>query len=157
MAQIMTKEEIDNIIKAEMFRLNPMNGVKGGTRKGMTWREDILFIRRQEIMKLYGKGMTKMSIMNEVMERWGCTKSSAHKYVTDALTFIADSYKEDADKLKDIIMHRLESLAEDAMGSRDRKSALKAYDQISKLAGLYEDKVKVEADTTIKFDFGNGE
>lgn len=154
MAQIMTTEEIDNIIKAEMFRLNPMNGVKGSTRKGMTWREDILYIRRQEIMKLYGKGMTKISIMNEVMDRWGCTKSSAHKYVTDALTFIADSYKEDADKLKEVIMHRLESLAEDAMGSRDRKSALKAYDQISKLAGLYEDKVKVEADTTIKFDFG---
>lgn len=154
MAQIMTKEEIDNIIKAEMFRMNPMNGVKGSTRKGLTWREDILYIRRQEIMKLYGKGMTKISIMNEVMERWGCTKSSAHKYVTDALSFIAESYKEDADKLKDVIMHRLESLAEDAMGERDRKSALKAYDQMSKLAGLYEDKVKVEADTTIKFDFG---
>ena len=88
------------------------------------------------------------------MDRWGCTKSSAHKYVTDALSFIADSYKEDADKLKDIIMHRLESLAEDALENRDRKSALKAYDQMSKLAGLYEDKVKVEADTTIKFDFG---
>lgn len=154
MAQIMTKEEIDNIIKAEMFRMNPKNGVKGATRKGLTWRDDILYIRRQEIMKLYGKGMTKISIMNEVMDRWGCTKSSAHKYVTDALSFIAESYKEDADKLKDVIMHRLESLAEDAMGERDRKSALKAYDQISKLAGLYEDKVKVEADTTIKFDFG---
>ena len=69
MAQIMTTEEIDNIIKAEMFRLNPMNGAKGKTRKGLTWREDILYIRRQEIMRLYGKGMTKMSIMNEVMNK----------------------------------------------------------------------------------------
>lgn len=153
---ILTTEEIDNIIKAEIFRLNPHNGVKG-PKKGLSWREEQLFLRRQEIMKLYGKGMTKMSIMNEVMERWGCTKSSAHKYVTDALSFIAESYKEDADKLKDIIMHRLESLAEDAMGSRDRKSALKAYDQISKLAGLYEEKVKTENMTTIQFDFGNGE
>ena len=154
MTQTMTTEEIDNIIKAEMCRLNPMNGAKGKTRKGLTWREDILYIRRQEIMRLYGKGMTKMSIMNEVMNRWGCTKSSAHKYVTDALSFIAETYKEDADKLKDVIMHRLESLAEDALNENDRKSALKAYDQICKLAGLYEDKVKVESDTTIKFDFG---
>lgn len=153
MAQIMTTEEIDNIIKAEMFRMNPKNGIKT-TRNGRTWREEILYIRRQEIMKLYGKGMTKMSIINEVMNRWGCAKSCAHKYVTDALNFIVESYKEDEDKLKDIIMHRLESLAEDAMSNRDRKSALKAYDQMSKLAGLYEDKVKVEADTTIKFDFG---
>lgn len=156
MAQIMTTEEIDNIIKAEIFRVNPNNGVKM-TKRGLTWREEVLFLRRQEIMKMYGKGMTKMSIMNEVMNRWGCTKSSSHKYVSDAMDFIVESYKEDADKLKDVIMHRLESLAEDAMDSRDRKSALKAYDQMSKLAGLYEEKVKTENMTTIQFDFGNSE
>jgi hypothetical protein len=150
---ILTTEEIDNIIKAEIFRLNPHNGVKG-PKKGLSWREEQLFLRRQEIMKLYGKGMTKMSIMNEIMRRWDCKKGTAYNYIEDAIDFIVESYKGDADKLKDVIMHRLESLAEDALDSRDRKSALKAYDQISKLAGLYEEKVKVEADTTIKFDFG---
>ena len=82
MAQIMTKEEIDNIIKAEMFRLNPMNGVKGSTRKGMTWREDILYIRRQEIMKLYGDAKKPVflgggmnanvgkDMMNKFCENW---------------------------------------------------------------------------------------
>lgn len=150
---VLTREEIDNIIKAEIFRMNPNNGVKG-TKKGLCWREEQLFLRRQEIMKLYGKGMTKMSIMNEIMNRWGCKKGTAYNYIEDAIDYIVECYKEDADKLKDVIMHRLESLAEDALGSRDRKSALKAYDQLSKLAGLYEDKVKVEADTTIKFDFG---
>lgn len=156
MAQIMTTEEIDNIIKAELFRVSPNNGIKA-PKRGVTWREEVLFLRRQEIMKLYGKGMTKMSIMTEIMNRWNCAKGAAHKYVTDAMDYIVESYKEDADKLKDVIMHRLESLAEDAMGSRDRKSALKAYDQMSKLAGLYEEKVKTENMTTIQFDFGNGD
>lgn len=153
---ILTTEEIDNIIKAEIFRLNPNNGVKG-PKKCLSWREEQLFLRRQEIMKLYGKGMTKMSIMNEIMRRWDCKKGTAYNYVEDAIDFIVESYKGDADKLKDVIMHRLESLAEDALDSRDRKSALKAYDQISKLAGLYEEKVKTENMTTIQFDFGNGE
>lgn len=153
---VLTTEQIDNIIKAELFRVNPRNGVKI-KRCGMTWREEPLFLRRQEIMKLYGKGMTKMSIMNEIMNRWECKKTTAYVYLEDAIDYIVECYKGDADRMKDIIMHRLESLAEDALDNRDRKSALKAYDQMSKLAGLYEEKVKTENMTTIQFDFGNGE
>ena len=52
-------------------------------------------------------------------------------------------------------MHKLESLAEEATEARDRKSALRAYEQISKLAGLYSEKLEVQAQTEIKFDFGN--
>lgn len=149
---ILTTEQIDNIIKEEIRRMSPNSGIR--KVKIGSWREEPLFLRRQEIMKLYGKGMTKISIMNEIMNRWGCKKTTAFKYVEDAIDFIVESYKEDMDKLKNIIMNRLEYLAEDAMDNRDRKSALKAYDQLSKLAGLYEEKVKTENNTVISFDFG---
>ena len=77
---------------------------------------------------------------------------SAGKRNAKAVSRFAD---EDYDKLKDILMHKLEALAEDATNARDRKSALRAYDQISKLAGLYTEKVEVQQDTNIHFDFGN--
>lgn len=154
MAEILSQEQIDDIIMKEHHRLSPKT-CKNKAQKNNSWDEDIVVLRRRTIMEMLGKGMSKMSIAKDLETRWDISNSTAYNYIKDTFQYIAKNYKEDYDKLKDILMHKLESLAEDATNARDRKSALKAYDQISKLAGLYTEQVKVEADTNIKFDFGN--
>lgn len=154
MAEILTQEQIDDIIMKEHHRLSPKT-CKNKAQKNNSWDEDVVVLRRRTIMEMLGKGMSKMSIAKDLETRWDISNSTAYNYIKDTFQYIAKNYKEDYDKLKDILMHKLESLAEDATNARDRKSALKAYDQISKLAGLYTEQVKVEADTNIKFDFGN--
>jgi hypothetical protein len=150
---ILTFEQKENIIKATIKNLQE-------TKKGKVppsiagWGEDALTFRRQAIMELMGKGKSRTKIVNEISERWNVSKVSAYIYVKDVNQFLTDSYKEESDHLKDIIFHKLECLAEDALEHNDRKSALKAYEDIARMGGLYEEKVKLENNTTIKFDFG---
>lgn len=153
MADILTQEQIDDIIMKEHHRLSPKT-CKNKAQKNNSWDEDVVVLRRRTIMEMLGKGMSKMSIAKDLEKRWDISNSTAYNYIKDTFQYIAKNYKEDYDKLKDILMHKLESIAEDATNARDRKSALKAYDQISKLAGLYTDKVEVKQDTEIKFNFG---
>ena len=103
---------------------------------------------------MIGKGMTRMSIAKDLEKRWDISNTTAYNYIRDTFKYIAENYKQDYDKLKDILMHKLESLAEEATNARDRKSALRAYEQISRLAGLYTEKVETSNTTTINFDFG---
>lgn len=154
MAEILTQEQIDDIIMKEHHRLSPKT-CKNKAQKNNSWDEDVVVLRRRTIMEMIGKGMTRVSIAKELETRWDISNTTAYNYIRDTFKYIAENYKQDYDKLKDILMHKLESLAEDATNARDRKSALKAYDQISKLAGLYTEKVEVQQDTNIHFDFGN--
>lgn len=154
MAEILTQEQIDDIIMKEHHRLSPKT-CKNKAQKNNSWDEDVVVLRRRTIMEMIGKGMTRMSIAKELEKRWDISNTTAYNYIRDTFKYIAENYKEDYDKLKDILMHKLESLAEEATEARDRKSALRAYEQISKLAGLYTEKVEVQQDTNIHFDFGN--
>lgn len=154
MADILTQEQIDDIIMKEHHRLSPKT-CKNKAQKNNSWDEDVVVLRRRTIMEMIGKGMTRMSIAKDLEKRWDISNTTAYNYIRDTFKYIAENYKQDYDKLKDILMHKLEALAEDATNARDRKSALRAYDQISKLAGLYTEKVEVQQDTNIHFDFGN--
>lgn len=152
MAKIMTVEEIDAFIKGEIERHKMVKG-KQAPQRARAWSEEPLLLRRQVVMKMLSKGLTKASCVQEIMSRWDVAEQTARNYIKDAMDYIAENYKEDTEHLKDVLMFKLESLAEDASLHNDRKSALKAYDQISKLAGLYDEKLKIEAETVIKFGF----
>lgn len=154
MADILTQEQIDDIIMKEHHRLSPKT-CKNKAQKNNSWDEDVVVLRRRTIMEMIGKGMTRMSIAKDLEKRWDISNTTAYNYIRDTFKYIAENYKQDYDKLKDILMHKLESLAEEATEARDRKSALRAYEQISRLAGLYTEKVEVQQDTNIHFDFGN--
>lgn len=151
MAKYLTAEEKSAIVLAEIDRLRQKRKNKH------TWQETPLLLRRQIIIDLLGQGLSKTRIVEELMARWGIENSIAYKYINDAYDYIAELYKDDSDKLKEIALSKLESLAEDAIASRDRASALKAYDQINKLQGLYEEKLKTENKTSITFDFGGND
>lgn len=151
--KLLTQEQIDKIIMDEHHRLS-WKTCKTKPQKNNSWDEDIVALRRRVIMEMLGKGKSKMTISKELGARWDISESTAYNYIKDTFKYIAEHYKEDYDKLKDILMHKLESLAEEATEARDRKSALRAYEQISKLAGLYTEKVEMQTETNIKFNFG---
>lgn len=153
MADILTQEQIDDIIMKEHHRLSPKT-CKNKAQKNNSWDEDVVVLRRRTIMEMIGRGMTRMSIAKELEVRWDISNTTAYNYIRDTFKYIAENYKADYDKLKDILMHKLESLAEEATQARDRKSALRAYEQISRLAGLYTEKMEVQQDTNISFNFG---
>lgn len=153
MADILTQEQIDDIIMKEHHRLSPKT-CKNKAQKNNSWDEDVVVLRRRTIMEMIGRGMTRMSIAKELEVRWDISNTTAYNYIRDTFKYIAENYKADYDKLKDILMHKLESLAEEATEARDRKSALRAYEQISRLAGLYTEKMEVQQDTNISFNFG---
>jgi hypothetical protein len=154
--KILTDEEIDNIIIAEKQRLTHTT-IKGHPRqKGASkWREEPLLLRRQVIMRLLGQGKSRWTVVLELRDRWGVCDRTANEYVKDAFKFIADSYRNDNETLREVLMHKLEAIAEDAIASRDRKSAIKTYETMAKLGGLVDDKIRLEGETTVKFDFGD--
>lgn len=155
MTNLMTPEEIDNFIRAEINRLGPKGKGHPRRRGATSWREEPLLLRRQAIMRMLGEGKSKWTIITDLMARWGVAETTAKGYVKDCYTFIADSYKEESDTLRETLMHKLESMVEESLASRDRKSALKAYEMLAKIGGVLDDKIRLEGETTIKFDFGN--
>ena len=54
-------------------------------------------------------------------------------------------------------MERLDNIIEESMKEGDKRSAIKAIDTQNKLAGGYEDKVKLETDGDINLIFDIGE
>ena len=54
-------------------------------------------------------------------------------------------------------MERLDNIISESMTEKDRKSAIKGIEVQSKLAGGFEEKIKLEGDTEINLNFDLGE
>lgn len=148
--QFFTPEEQDAIIKAKLAQQS-INGSKFNYR----WSEDALMVRRQVIIDLLGQGLSHFRIQQELMSRWGVCKTTTFNYIKDAIEYMAESSKEFYKEKTDLMVSRLEAIAEDALAHGDRKSALTAYEQINKITGLYINKIDadVKGDVEITFDF----
>lgn len=149
--QFLTPEEQDNIIKTRV-KMCPKRG--GKVQRG--WTEDALMVRRQVIIDLIGQGLSHFRIQQELMARWEISQTCAWNYIQDAIKFMGESNKEYYKEKTELMISRLEAIAEDALLNGDRKNALSAYDQLNKLCGLYVQKVdaNVKDNVTISFDFG---
>lgn len=149
--EFLTPEEQDNIIKKIVNSTSP----RGGKRKN-AWTDYALNIRRQVILDLLGQGLSHTRITQELMARWGVCISTAWNYYNDAVAFLTEDTEVVKANAREIMIQRLEALAEDALAHNDRKSALSAYEQLNKLNALYVNKIEadVKEDTTIRFNFG---
>lgn len=83
--------------------------------------------------------------------------------VSVADKFVAACYKRMISGCHDLIgdtlnnsIRRLNKIYRDSMASGDRQNAIKAVQELNKLAGLYTQKVELTADV-FTMDFGNGE
>ena len=108
--------------------------------------------KRYLIINDIAQGMTYMDIVKKYVNEWGLGLKSVQAIVNDTIDFMR------ADETKDSLiaanMMRLEGIITDSMKDKDRKNAIKAIDTQNKLAGGYEQKVKIEGDSEINLNFG---
>ena len=148
----MTPDEIDAVIREKVNSLPKHPGAKGQTPR-KKWGEAELMLRRQVVTDLLCQGLSMTRIKQELMARWGVSESTAGNYVHDAINHMATDNEEVREKQRDIMIHRLEGVAEDALAKGDRKSAISAYDQLNKINGLYKEHIEADVKTEITFDF----
>lgn len=107
------------------------------------------------ILEDIAKGETYMQIVNKYTEQWGLGNKHVQSIVNDTIAFMRS--QEVKDSLISMNMQRLDSIISDSIQDGDRKNAIKGIDVQNRLAGGYEDKVKVSADSEINFTFDIGE
>lgn len=82
-------------------------------------------------------------------------RSKMYKLVKDAYDRCKPSIEKDKQKMRELMVARLEDIIEEARDQRDRQNAIKAAQEINKLMGLYEpDKVDITADVNVDINFG---
>lgn len=143
-----TPEERDNYIKDALARMKAAGG------RSKRWRENDIIIRRESIYYWMGQGKSRNALRLFLADLWDCSFHAVDNYIKDALDTLAQSSVEKNDEYRTKMIEKLERVAEDAMNNGDRKSALAAYEQMSKLNGAYTQKVEADLHTDIKFKFG---
>lgn len=124
---------------------------------GKKWQDYEVKYRNEVILGYLGQGLSKRRVAEECADRWNISLKTVYKWIKIAL----ESLTEDNDELKqqiiDIQLERIAFISEETIKNGDYTTALKAYDQLHKLLGLYREKSEVEVDfkNSIKFDFGN--
>lgn len=110
--------------------------------------------KRHLILEAIAKGDTYMSIVRRFAKEWNLSERTVQMIVEDAINYMKqDSTKE---TLVAMNMERLDNIIAESMQEKDRKSAIKAIDTQNKLAGGYEERVKLETDTEVNLVFDIG-
>lgn len=106
------------------------------------------------VLEEIAKGTTYMGMVRKFMSDWNLSKPTVMAIIGDAIDYMKDeSTKEN---LIAVNMQRLDSIIADSIQNKDRKTAIRGIDVQNKLAGGYEEKVKItnDSDITFKFDIG---
>lgn len=107
--------------------------------------------RRFLIINDIAKGERYTDILNKYMKEWNLRTKSLEKYIADAMEFMRSETTKN--NLISMNMERLDGIIADSLKQGDRRNAIKAIDTQNKLAGGYEEKVKIESDTEITLNF----
>lgn len=107
--------------------------------------------RRFLIINDIAKGERYTDILNKYMKEWDLGTKSIEKYIADAMEFMRSETTKN--NLISMNMERLDGIIADSLKQGDRRNAIKAIDTQNKLAGGYEEKVKIESDTEITLNF----
>lgn len=99
-------------------------------------------------------GMSYISMVNKFTDEWGLGRKTVELAIQDTLKFLRS--EETKETLIAMNNGRLDSIIEDSMKTGDRSSAIKAIDTQNKMNGAYQERVKIEGDSTITIDFGLG-
>lgn len=107
--------------------------------------------RKKFIASQLRRGKVPAQVIELVMEKYGLGKDQSYQLVYNVNKEIKDSLKELYDEAADYLVRNLQSLAAEALEDKDRKSALKAYEQLAKICKVGADDNKI--DFQIHFDF----
>ena len=103
----------------------------------------------------YRKGRLPVQVIPEIAEKYGYTESTAFDRAYDAWKRFKQSLAHISDNAAEYCLGTLQKIVEDSMECEDRKNALKAIEQISKILKLTESERK-EIDVNVQFDFNTG-
>lgn len=145
---MMTPAEREKHLIAIVKKKKTNNGIHS------KWTDDEKMVRRDFIYYWYGKGKSDAQMGKLIVETLGCNYTTARSYIRDANEYLAELSKENIQTYREKMIEKLEQLAEEALATRDRKTALACYDQISKLNGAYTQKIEADLKGDIKFEFG---
>ena len=106
--------------------------------------------RKKFIASQLRRGKVPAQVIELVMEKYGLGKDQSYQLVYNVNKEINDSLKELYDNVADYLVRNLQSLAAEALEDKDRKSALKAYEQLAKICKVGADDNKI--DFQIHFD-----
>jgi hypothetical protein len=152
-----TPEEQDKIV-LESINKNSIRIQKYGVeihRPLKGWTDESKAVRRMVILDYLAQGLSHHRIATELKRRWDVCDATAYSYIKDCADYLGKQVAEFSKHNYEIALHRVEAVAEDALSRNDNKTALRAFDMINRMQGLYEEKVKVEAEGTISFKFGD--
>ena len=111
--------------------------------------------KRFLIIDAIAKGERFISIVQKFSKQWNLSPKTVELIISDAIDYMK------SEKVKETLiamnMERLDNIISDSMNDGDRRSAIKAIDTQNKLAGGYEEKIKVETDSEINLVFDIGE
>ena len=107
--------------------------------------------RKKFIASQLRRGKVPAQVIELVMEKYGLGKDQSYQLVYNVNKEINDSLKELYDNVADYLVRNLQSLAAEALEDKDRKSALKAYEQLATICKVGSDDNKI--DFQIHFDF----
>lgn len=107
--------------------------------------------RKKFIARHLRRGKVPAQVIELVMEEYGLGYDQSYQLVYNVNKEINDSLKELYDKAAEYLVRNLQSLAAEALDDKDRKSALKAYEQLAKICKVGADDGK--QDITINFGF----
>lgn len=107
--------------------------------------------RKKFIASQLRRGKVPAQVIELVMEKFDLGYDQSYQLVYNVNKEIKDSLKELYDKAADYLVRNLQSLAAEALEDKDRKSALKAYEQLAKICKVGADDNKI--DFQIHFDF----
>lgn len=111
--------------------------------------------KRHLIIEEIAKGERYINIIHKFSQEWGLSERTVRMQVEDAIGYMkSESTKE---TLIAMNMERLDNIIADSMKEGDKKNAIKAIDTQNKLAGGYEEKVKLDTDGDINLIFDIGE
>jgi hypothetical protein len=107
--------------------------------------------RRTLILTEVAKGTRYTDMVEKFSNEWNLAKSTTVELISETLKYMRSQATKD--NLIAMNMERLDSIISESIKEKDRKSAIKAIDTQNKLAGGYEEKIKLETDTEVNLIF----
>lgn len=145
----MTDEEVDAIIVPVIEDCKNKVQKKGKIR----WTEPLIALRNSVIFDLmYKRGYSKRKTIDTLRARWQIAEQRCYEYINAATDALMATYTDDIETVRNKQLEKLQEIYDDSMEHNDRKTALKALDQMNKIKGIYEEKAQITVEN-IQFTF----
>lgn len=156
----LTLEDYKNTDDLDAYICSFIQG-RGRKKRGprdKVWTPEAIILRNMVIHDYIRQGLSKIRIMEQIMDRWKISQVIAYDYINRALEDLAGCNKEEvAEEARVKALERLEFIMSEALDRNNLDAYLKANEQFNKISGLYTEKKEVAVKNEIVFNFGEEE